>query len=85
MHQMSILESESTGEGTPQGVVLALVSIEDSSPKEQESMRMLRMYNLSSLISLAKYYSTQKVSSLSTHQVLICSFSTSLHFRVPDR
>ena len=84
MHQMSILESESTGEGTPQGVVLALVSIEDSSPKEQESMRMLRMYNLSSLISLAKYYSTQKVSSLPNHQVFTCLFSLSLVYRAPD-
>ena len=82
---MSILESESTGEGTPQGVVLALVSIEDSSPKEQESMRMLRMYNLSSLISLAKYYSTQKVSPLSIHQVLTCSSVALLPYRVPDR
>ncbi|TBU47263.1 hypothetical protein BD309DRAFT_952396 [Dichomitus squalens] len=61
VHQMSILESESTGEGTPQGVVLALVSTEETSAKErEESMRTLRMYNLSSLISLAKYYSTQK-------------------------
>ncbi|KAI1796124.1 hypothetical protein LXA43DRAFT_937701 [Ganoderma leucocontextum] len=61
VHQMSILESESTGEGTPQGVVLALVSTEDtSSSKESESMRVLRMYNLGSLISLAKYYTTQK-------------------------
>ena len=56
---MTILESESTGEGTPQGVVLALVSAEDTS--SSESMRVLRMYNLGSLISLAKYYATQKV------------------------
>ncbi len=58
---MSILESESTGEGTPQGVVLALVSTESDSSKEQESPRILRMYNLASLVSLAKWASTQKV------------------------
>lgn len=62
---MTILESESTGEGTPQGVVLVLVSTEDSS-RESENMRVLRMYNLGSLISLAKYYATQKVGPLST-------------------
>ncbi|TFK94239.1 hypothetical protein K466DRAFT_593748 [Polyporus arcularius HHB13444] len=60
VHQMSILESESTGEGTPQGVVLALVSTESDSSKEQESPRILRMYNLASLVSLAKWASTQK-------------------------
>lgn len=60
VHQMTILESESTGEGTPQGVVLVLVSTEDTSSRESESMRVLRMYNLGSLISLAKYYATQK-------------------------
>ena len=58
---MTILESESTGEGTPQGVVLALVSTEPDSTKEQESPRTLRMYNLASLVSLAKWMVTQKV------------------------
>ncbi|KAI0638449.1 hypothetical protein C8Q77DRAFT_1091112 [Trametes polyzona] len=60
VHQMSILESESTGEGTPQGVVLALVSTEADSTKDQETPRMLRMYNLASLVSLAKWAVTQK-------------------------
>lgn len=60
--QMSILESESIGEGTPQGVVLALVGTEGDSPKDQENLRTLRMYNLSSLVSLAQWASTQKVS-----------------------
>ncbi|KAI0776186.1 hypothetical protein BD413DRAFT_688386 [Trametes elegans] len=60
VHQMSILESESTGEGTPQGVVLALVSTEADSTKEQETPRTLRMYNLASLVSLAKWAVTQK-------------------------
>ncbi|KAI0677279.1 hypothetical protein C8Q78DRAFT_1065862 [Trametes maxima] len=60
VHQMSILESESTGEGTPQGVVLALVSTEADSTKDQETQRTLRMYNLASLVSLAKWVVTQK-------------------------
>ncbi|KAL7282608.1 hypothetical protein ACG7TL_004080 [Trametes sanguinea] len=60
VHQMTILESESTGEGTPQGVVLALVSTEHDSSKDQESPRVLRMYNLASLVSLAKWAVTQK-------------------------
>ncbi|CDO73804.1 hypothetical protein BN946_scf185015.g133 [Trametes cinnabarina] len=60
VHQMSILESESTGEGTPQGVVLALVSTESDSSKDQESPKVLRMYNLASLVSLAKWAVTQK-------------------------
>ncbi|KAI0375925.1 hypothetical protein BV20DRAFT_959977, partial [Pilatotrama ljubarskyi] len=57
---MTILESESTGEGTPQGVILALVSTEGDSSKDQETPRMLRMYNLASLVSLAKWAVTQK-------------------------
>ncbi|KAI0092397.1 hypothetical protein BDY19DRAFT_924063 [Irpex rosettiformis] len=55
VHQLSLLESESTGEGTPQGVVLALVGGEGDSPKEQESPRAIRMYNLASLVNLAKW------------------------------
>lgn len=58
---MSILEIESTGQGTPQGVVLALVGPETESSKDQESLRTLRMYNLASLISLAKWTVAQKV------------------------
>ena len=58
---MSILEMESNGEGTPQGVVLALVGPEAESSRDQESLRTLRMYNLASLISLAKYIVAQKV------------------------
>lgn len=61
VYQMSILEAESTGEGTPQGVVLALVGPDDDSPKDQESVRALRMYNLASLVSLAKWAVVQKV------------------------
>lgn len=61
---MNILESESNGEGTPQGVVLALVGPESCSPKDQEGVRSLRMYNLASLVSLAKYSVVQRVGSL---------------------
>lgn len=64
VYQMSVLEMESTGQGTPQGVVLALVGpVLDESSKEQEGIRTLRMYNLASLVSLAKWAIAQKVSS----------------------
>jgi len=60
---MSILEVEHAGEGIPQGVVLMLVSGEPSAsgPLKDEPMRILRMYNLASLISLAKWAVAQKV------------------------
>lgn len=57
---MSILEVEDIGESTPQGVALFLVS-DSENGKEQESMRVLRMYNLASLISLAKWAISRKV------------------------
>ena len=60
--QMSFLELESVGDGTPQGVVLALVGPDSNSPRDQEGVRSLRMYNLASLVSLAKWAITQKVS-----------------------
>ncbi|KAG6808595.1 hypothetical protein H0H92_003606 [Tricholoma furcatifolium] len=52
--QMSLLEVEPTADGV-QGVVLALVGSEDA-----DSNRSLRMYNLASLISLAKWAIAQK-------------------------
>ena len=58
---MSILEVEDIGESTPQGVALFLVSCDSENGKEQESMRVLRMYNLASLISLAKWAISRKV------------------------
>jgi hypothetical protein len=61
VYQMSLLEAESTGEGTPQGVVLALAGGEGGSPKDQESVRSIRMYNLASLINLAKWATVQQV------------------------
>lgn len=58
---MSLLEAESIGDGTPQGVVLMLVGPEGDSPKETENVRAIRMYNLSSLINLAKWAVIQQV------------------------
>ncbi|KAK2465976.1 hypothetical protein APHAL10511_001617 [Amanita phalloides] len=55
VHQMTILEVENTGEGVPHGIVLALVGPELGYAKDVESPRTLRMYNLASLISLAKW------------------------------
>ncbi|KAI4528152.1 hypothetical protein GGG16DRAFT_56481 [Schizophyllum commune] len=52
--QMTVLEAENTGDGRPQGVVLALVG-PPTTQSHSESVRSLRMYNLSSLISLAKW------------------------------
>jgi hypothetical protein len=52
---------EETGESTPQGVVLLLVGTDLENGKEQEFSRNLRMYNLASLISLAKWAISPKV------------------------
>ncbi|KAL1743110.1 hypothetical protein HDZ31DRAFT_41681 [Schizophyllum fasciatum] len=52
--QMTVLEAENTGDGRPQGVVLALVG-PTTTHNNSEAVRCLRMYNLSSLISLAKW------------------------------
>ncbi|KAL0580505.1 hypothetical protein V5O48_001492 [Marasmius crinis-equi] len=59
--QMSLLEVEDAGEGTPQGVVLLLVGPEPDSPsgKDNEALKVLRMYNLASLTSLAKVLYTK--------------------------
>jgi hypothetical protein len=59
--QMSLLEMEETGESTPQGVALLLVGSDPECAKEQEFTRNLRMYNLASLISLAKWAISPKV------------------------
>ena len=82
---MNILESESTGEGTPQGVVLALVGPENGSPKDQESVRSLRMYNLASLVSLAKYAVVQKASLTSVIFRTIRYVSTCSHLQPGSR
>jgi hypothetical protein len=64
---MSLLEIDGDGESTPQGVVLALVGPEVEGSKDQESLRTLRMYNLASLLSLAKYVVSQKVEKTLSH------------------
>ncbi|KAF8165714.1 hypothetical protein B0H34DRAFT_690245 [Crassisporium funariophilum] len=64
VHQMSILEVEDNGNGTPQGVVLAVVGPSQDSPsafgKDPEQLRTARMYNLGSLVSLARWTIAQK-------------------------
>jgi hypothetical protein len=59
---MSLLECESLGEHGVSGVVLALVGGDHVSPREPESTRAIRMYNLASLISLAKWAISDRVS-----------------------
>ncbi|KAH9960520.1 hypothetical protein BC827DRAFT_1268217 [Russula dissimulans] len=58
--QMSLLEVEEIGESTPQGVVLFLVGCDSENGKDQEQTRILRMYNLAGLISLARWAISQK-------------------------
>ena len=56
--QMSMLEAEDIGNGTPQGVILAVVCPSHDSPvfnRDHENIRTVRMYNLASLISLARW------------------------------
>ncbi|KAJ3487299.1 hypothetical protein NLJ89_g11728 [Agrocybe chaxingu] len=63
VYQMAVLEVEENGTGTPQGVVLAIVGPSPDSPtvgKEPEILRTPRMYNLGSLISLARWTIAQK-------------------------
>jgi len=60
---MSLLEVEDTARSTPQGVVLILVGTDPQSPgaRDGDSLRSLRMYNLASLVSLAKWAVAEKV------------------------
>lgn len=57
---MSLLELEDSVGGLAQGVVLILVGAESQSPAT-DSPRSLRMYNLASLISLARWAVAEKV------------------------
>lgn len=76
--QLSILEHASAGASrTPQGVVLALVSVEtpESSAKAEEPPRTLRMYNLASLVSLVRWTTAQPVRERSTVSLPVLRFS----------
>jgi hypothetical protein len=60
---MTLLEIEDNGSGVPQGVVLAIVgpSLDALNPgKETETARTARMYNLTSLVNLARWTISQK-------------------------
>lgn len=63
--QLELLEFQDSGDGTPHGVVLALVGAEVDSiqngREKRDVLRSIRMYNLSSLTSLARWAVTQKV------------------------
>ena|SRR5258705_8173172 len=66
VYQMSLLEIEDNGSGVPQGVVLVIVGppLDPANPiKEGEIVRIARMYNLTSLVNLAKWTISQKVRS----------------------
>lgn len=57
---MTLLESTIDRAGNLQGVILALVSAEESDA-EREPAKNVRMYNLASVLSLVKWASSQKV------------------------
>ncbi len=63
VYQLELLETQNAENFTPSGVVLALVGSEPQSPsaKDPEVSRSIRMYNLASLISLARWAVTQSV------------------------
>ncbi|KAF8622155.1 hypothetical protein AX15_007273 [Amanita polypyramis BW_CC] len=61
---MTILEMENTGEDTLNGIVLALVGPEQGCSKDADAPRTLRMYNLASLVSLAKWAISSKASNV---------------------
>lgn len=76
VYQLELLETQNAENFTPSGVVLALVGSEPQSPsaKDPEVSRSIRMYNLASLISLARWAVTQSVcyySTLPQHCLLI--------------
>lgn len=64
VYQLTLLEVDYNGTDTPTGVVLALVGScreDESTSKDVESSKSLRMYSLSSIISLAKWAGSNKV------------------------
>ena len=61
---MSMLEVEDIGDGTQQGVVLIIAGPSHDVPavgKDSEHMQTVRMYNLASLISLARWTIAREV------------------------
>jgi len=72
---MSLLEIDGASDKMPQGVVLALVGPEVEGSRDQESLRTLRMYNLASLISLAKYIVSQKVKKTNNSQTCLAKYN----------
>jgi hypothetical protein len=65
VYQLSILESQDNDCDVPQGVVMALVGAEPTdlnADKDKDQFRSVRMYNLSSLASLASWAASQEVS-----------------------
>lgn len=71
VYQLELLESQNAEDYTPSGVVLALVGTEPQTPstKDPEVSRSIRMYNLASLISLARWAVTQPVCHYSNKKV----------------
>ncbi|KAF8659129.1 hypothetical protein AX16_001899 [Volvariella volvacea WC 439] len=66
IHQIDIVEAEDVGDGTPHGVALVLTGQDGDST---DSCRSIRMYNLASLISLAKWAAgTKPARPLDLHQ-----------------
>lgn len=64
VYQLTLLEVDYNGTDTPTGVVLALVGScreDEQSSRDVESTKSLRMYNLSSVISLAKWAASSQV------------------------
>lgn len=68
VYQLTLLEVDYNGTDTPTGVVLALVGScreDESLSKDVESTKSLRMYSLSSIVSLAKWAASSQVTSCS--------------------
>lgn len=80
---MTIIEQGEGLDGKTQGVVLALVGPDAGSPstKDGDHARTLRMYNLLSLTSLAKWAIAQKVGSFSCSSVSTYAVSHRVHAR----
>ena len=70
VYQLALLEyDQRSANGTPQGVILALVGAEPpeggTEKESKEAHKVVRMYNLASLASITSWATTGKVSSVS--------------------